>query len=680
MRITYRSLLLLPILLLMGSGVMAGPADTVLFVADMYGTDSARISVHAYCAVSEIELEVLTQGSGTYLAYSVYEPYTIPWFTFDGTGWSESDGEHVQFTSALPPGDYFEGCYPRYTKTMGRVYGQFDSFVSGTALDCNGQPCVVKFASFYVPVMPECADINFDGNVNIADLATMIDKMYLENSFSTLEAERAEGMDGYEGVTVSDIMSFIGFVFLGTRNVPCHTEFGNTFPTSQDTLKFSNLVVPAGVNTWDVDVLINARQSFHTISAVFNYGIDIGDIELSNVELHIESDLGSYELHDSVTNKCAVTALNLFEGFEMYGYTPLATLTFSFTDDSQVKNISINPTIYERHGAAHQTVLCHIHDDTSFVSVTPVFRTFDKNPDVDAFGNYCFGEERGNVDGSWDDLVDVGDLNEMIDYLFLSFEPLTLPGEGDVAPLAGPDGFIDIGDITAMIDHLFISFVDLPSCVDAGVVEKRAASRAGDVIVEHSSDKTYVTLDAAIPLRGVQLELSGCESQVAVSELFSSQFDALVGQEGEQARVGVFDMSGVDVIPGGEVALLTLDGIYDIKTARAATLDHVSSPLGIKAKGILPGTFALEQNYPNPFNPSTEIQFSVPVSGHVNLTVYNLLGQEVAVLVDGQMEAGPAQVTWNATTDAGDKVASGVYFYRLTTDQQTASRKMLLLK
>ena len=85
--------------------------------------------------------------------------------------------------------------------------------------------------------------------------------------------------------------------------------------------------------------------------------------------------------------------------------------------------------------------------------------------------------------------------------------------------------------------------------------------------------------------------------------------------------------------------------------------------------------FALEQNYPNPFNPSTVINYSVANSGKVSLSVYNLLGQRVAQLVNETKAAGSYNVTWNATA-----AASGMYYYRLEAGGQTLIRKMILIK
>ncbi len=89
----------------------------------------------------------------------------------------------------------------------------------------------------------------------------------------------------------------------------------------------------------------------------------------------------------------------------------------------------------------------------------------------------------------------------------------------------------------------------------------------------------------------------------------------------------------------------------------------------------LPVTFALFQNYPNPFNPATQISFDLPQTSHVLLNVYNVLGQNVATLIDREMEAGNHVFEWD-----GSNQASGVYFYRLTTGDYTATKKMLMLK
>jgi flagellar hook assembly protein FlgD len=88
----------------------------------------------------------------------------------------------------------------------------------------------------------------------------------------------------------------------------------------------------------------------------------------------------------------------------------------------------------------------------------------------------------------------------------------------------------------------------------------------------------------------------------------------------------------------------------------------------------------VHQNYPNPFNPTTTIALDIDKKQNVELTIFNLLGQEVKTLFAGELPAGTHIFEWNAADDNGDRVASGVYFYRVVTDELYATRKMLLLK
>jgi hypothetical protein len=107
------------------------------------------------------------------------------------------------------------------------------------------------------------------------------------------------------------------------------------------------------------------------------------------------------------------------------------------------------------------------------------------------------------------------------------------------------------------------------------------------------------------------------------------------------------------------------------------------SPPGGNPEGEvpLPTTYALDQNYPNPFNPTTIITYQVPERSYVTLKVYNLLGSEVATLIDGTMEAGYLSVTWDGhTMGSARELPSGVYFYKLTAGNFVATRKMILIR
>ena len=103
----------------------------------------------------------------------------------------------------------------------------------------------------------------------------------------------------------------------------------------------------------------------------------------------------------------------------------------------------------------------------------------------------------------------------------------------------------------------------------------------------------------------------------------------------------------------------------------------------VNLKGIssqLPKQFELAQNYPNPFNPETKISYALPKDCHVKLTIYNMLGQKINVLVDEHQTAGHKNVHWDGKDYKGDEVASGIYFYKLDAVEFTQSKRMVLLK
>jgi hypothetical protein len=101
---------------------------------------------------------------------------------------------------------------------------------------------------------------------------------------------------------------------------------------------------------------------------------------------------------------------------------------------------------------------------------------------------------------------------------------------------------------------------------------------------------------------------------------------------------------------------------------------NLLTPVDVREGVEVPMNYALEQNYPNPFNPSTSISFSIPTDQFVTLKVYNILGAEVATLVNGAMATGNHSVTFDAS-----KFSSGIYFYRLEVGGQMLTRKMVLV-
>jgi hypothetical protein len=269
-------------------------------------------------------------------------------------------------------------------------------------------------------------------------------------------------------------------------------------------------------------------------------------------------------------------------------------------------------------------------------------------------------------------------------------------------------------------------FLIVPALVSGADMGKRDVFRFGDaewisqnevkVPVSISHDENLVAMD--IPLewsKGVTL------TKVDFDETRVGYFDAKIAnidEENSQVLIGLISMvyGPKEALAAGEgkIADLTfriddvtleefeitpfetqvpghsLSLVYNVYDSGKPVVDHanpnVEGNVVALTKnpgsdvGIKPATYALDQNYPNPFNPSTVIPYALKNAGHVELSVYNVLGQKVRVLVDEFQNADNHVARWDGTDDAGKTVSSGVYFYRLDTGEFTDIKKMVLMK
>jgi hypothetical protein len=127
--------------------------------------------------------------------------------------------------------------------------------------------------------------------------------------------------------------------------------------------------------------------------------------------------------------------------------------------------------------------------------------------------------------------------------------------------------------------------------------------------------------------------------------------------------------TGLDISENGGLFVSTFtDG-------RVLKFDANITDIEFNSSGTIPGTFTLKQNYPNPFNPSTNIEFQTTASGLIILKVYDILGSEVATLINEERPMGTYQVKFNA-----EEFSSGIYFYTLKTGEHIQTRKMVLMK
>ncbi len=169
--------------------------------------------------------------------------------------------------------------------------------------------------------------------------------------------------------------------------------------------------------------------------------------------------------------------------------------------------------------------------------------------------------------------------------------------------------------------------------------------------------------------KNLRMNLKGVYDKNKVSFLRSKYSDF------DESQIGIYHFSELSnqwVYAGGEGSDLSVDAVVQElgKFAVFYNPEHITVPKRVE----------LLQNYPNPFNPVTTIKFGLPNEGTVKLTVYNLLGQRVKELVNESKGAGYHYVVWNGTDELGKSVASGIYLYRLNTENGSRSGKMLLIK
>ena len=152
---------------------------------------------------------------------------------------------------------------------------------------------------------------------------------------------------------------------------------------------------------------------------------------------------------------------------------------------------------------------------------------------------------------------------------------------------------------------------------------------------------------------------------VSAEPLFEGQVRLESGEPVADAQVRLFDLSD---LRQGAIARALTDGT-----------GYFALPLTALAGRALPARFALGPNYPNPFNPSTIIPYQLAASAEVRLEVFNLLGQRITTLVDGERAAGFHTATWHATDGAGRAVGAGVYIYRMTVGVESQTGRMVLI-
>ncbi len=202
-------------------------------------------------------------------------------------------------------------------------------------------------------------------------------------------------------------------------------------------------------------------------------------------------------------------------------------------------------------------------------------------------------------------------------------------------------------------DYEVIDIVDIPANVtEIGVFEDETC--VGAVVVEGSSEQLLVYSDNAN------------RDQVPFS------FEVVTGSRSVSEPILNYQVFNEDEGEFEQGSIIS--GMQDYSMVKFTEFEEPSNNLPVIEK------VQLHNNFPNPFNPETNVSFSIPAEQEVILTIYNLKGQKVKELVNGNFPAGKQSVVWEGKDENGKQVASGLYFYKLKTGKKEISKKMLLLK
>ncbi len=288
----------------------------------------------------------------------------------------------------------------------------------------------------------------------------------------------------------------------------------------------------------------------------------------------------------------------------------------------------------------------------------------------------------GDVD--FNDIVDIADLLTVVNFVLEAAAPT---GEQFRGADVNMDTTITINDVVLIVDIIFgdqnARYTEQPD------VPVQAALLRADRQLLVNMDYPGVTRGIQFTLSvGAGLELGPVQTAVDVAGIMAVSRQNAAGE----LMVVVFNNAGGTVEQDGSTVIripFQFKGGQDKATVEltdfqvAGMLGEVL-PVTIGEKrveiSILPDVFALHQNYPNPFNPVTEIRIDVPETSPVTLTIYNIMGQEVATVLDGQLDGGIHRVRWNGTNNLGETVGTGVYFYRLSAPTFTSTKKMIMMK
>jgi len=293
-------------------------------------------------------------------------------------------------------------------------------------------------------------------------------------------------------------------------------------------------------------------------------------------------------------------------------------------------------------------------------------------------------------DVSSDLIVDVQDAVGLVSFILGDF---TLTTRQLDAADVNKDFSVDVGDLVGIINIILGRPIGTPPVVEGPPLASVEIFTA-DVT---TSSTVSILANLLVPVAGAQFQISYDPGELTFhtpQKLERTKDFILEYKDDKNGNLKILLYSfGSASISTGEGKILTLPVTLNtastqnlnLKLKKVVLADEKAVVIPIaEAQGVIPRSFALSQNYPNPFNSNTIIKFEITgTSGEAvqaSLKIYNILGEKVKTLFEEAKYPGHHSVTWDGTNERGEKVASGVYLYRLSAGKYSETKKMTLLK
>ena len=354
-------------------------------------------------------------------------------------------------------------------------------------------------------------------------------------------------------------------------------------------------------------------------------------------------------------------------GYSVDNIAPVAPEAFSTEFDSGILSTTweddINPDIlhyevFKDGDFFTQTIEKQFIDDGFDLGVTRTFkvRGVDVNDNVGEFSDPFLATYGLKGDITWDGIIDILDVTKIIYHILFPEEDITT--EESWAGDYNEDSQIDVVDVTPVVDFIL------------GGMLSELENLGGQTVALLSG--AQLTLSSERPITGIQIKLSE-------NTLVSNSTNLAMAYRENQ--IILYSADG-QYIQGNNIPVLEFNN--DVLIEDIIIVDNlgqrISAVLNVVDESMVPDEFKVHQNYPNPFNPATLVKVDVNKPINVMVSVYDVMGREISVLVNEQLHPGYHQFIWDGTDNRGIKAGSGLYLIMVQTPELTKTMKATLLR